>query len=259
MNILPAAASAAAPAADTLLVFTIVVCGVLALAVAMWMGYSLWPRRRMVTESPDAVDGRPAPDPPGTAGKRAEILFAAGAAAVMGAVLAAGIVTTRAQAAARAAALAAAPAYDVEMLAQQFVWYARAPGADGALGRTDPARATDADPFGLDPADAAGADDRVTLGELTLPLGRATRIVLRSRDVIHGFHVPEFRQQMNVLPGQPLAITVVPTRAGAFEIRCNQFCGLGHYRMRAVINVAAAPRLNVAPAGAMPDLAGDRL
>jgi len=55
--------------------------------------------------------------------------------------------------------------------------------------------------------------------------------------VIHSFWVPELRVKQNLVPGMTIEIWFTPTRAGQYELACNQICGLGHYRMRGALYV----------------------
>ena len=104
-----------------------------------------------------------------------------------------------------------AGAVQVQILAEQFAWNVRYPGPDGQFDT---------------------ADDVTTLNQLHLPVGEVASIGIRSKDVIHSFFVPEFRVKQDAVPGLPTRIWLEPTRAGQFEIRCAELCGLGHYRMR---------------------------
>ena len=99
----------------------------------------------------------------------------------------------------------------VEILAEQFAWNIRYPGPDGQFDT---------------------ADDVSTINQLHLPVGTPVKIHVRSKDVIHSFFVPEFRVKQDAVPGLSISVWVEATRAGQFEIRCAELCGLGHYRMR---------------------------
>ena len=39
------------------------------------------------------------------------------------------------------------------------------------------------------------------------------------------------------MPGMTIDTWFVPTKTGEFEIACAELCGLGHYRMRGLLNV----------------------
>jgi heme/copper-type cytochrome/quinol oxidase subunit 2 len=119
----------------------------------------------------------------------------------------------------------------VEVVGQQFAWNFRLPGPDGKFGRMDPERQSADNPFGTTIGDPDGQDDEVSIGELETTVGVAITFQVRSLDVLHSFYLPEFRSQVNAMPGRVSHITVKPSRTGTMDIACNQFCGLGHYRM----------------------------
>lgn len=129
-------------------------------------------------------------------------------------------------------------AMQVEVTGMQFVWYFRYPGHDRAFGHTSLALADPGagNPLGLDPHDPYSHDDLVG-GELVLPAGREVDLTLHAQDVIHGFAVPEMRVKQNAVPGQDTHIHFTPEIPGTYAILCTQVCGLGHYRMHAVLRV----------------------
>jgi cytochrome c oxidase subunit II len=133
-----------------------------------------------------------------------------------------------------------ADAVRIEVTAQQFLWNVRYPGPDGQLGRTISALIDDAtNPIGQDRTDPAGRDDILTQNEITVPVGRAVRITLRAKDVIHSFFLPNFRVKQDAVPGMSPEVMFFPTREGNFEILCAELCGLAHYRMRGFFNVVS--------------------
>jgi cytochrome c oxidase subunit 2 len=82
----------------------------------------------------------------------------------------------------------------------------------------------------------------LTSATLMLPNGRETRLEFESKDVIHAFFVPEFRENEDIVPGLKTSINVTPTRLGTYPVICNELCGLGHSTMRstAVVMTPAA-------------------
>jgi cytochrome c oxidase subunit 2 len=131
-----------------------------------------------------------------------------------------------------------ADAVVIEVTAQQFMWNVRYPGPDGAFGRTRPELIDDTtNPLGIVPEDPAGADDILTLNDIALPVNRPVRVILRSKDVIHSFFLPNFRVKQDAVPGMTPEIVFVPTRTGEFELACAELCGLAHYRMRGFVHV----------------------
>ena len=71
------------------------------------------------------------------------------------------------------------------------------------------------------------------VNELHLPLNTPTTIHITSRDVIHGFWIPELRMKADMVPGLITTIRVTATRPGEYRIVCTEFCGVLHSRMYA--------------------------
>jgi cytochrome c oxidase subunit 2 len=148
----------------------------------------------------------------------------------------------------------------IEVVGQQFNWKLRYAGPDGHLGRTaarfviDPKylspKGVALNSFGLDPDDAAGADDLYMDGTLLLRKGEKTRIRIRSKDVIHSFFIPVFRFKQDAVPGMPVDIWVEPTKANIhfdgtemktdtiWQIACAELCGNLHTTMKGNVWVA---------------------
>jgi cytochrome c oxidase subunit II len=125
-----------------------------------------------------------------------------------------------------------------EVVAQQWQWSFRFPGDDGQLGTVDTRYISTSNPFGINPDDEAGQDDRLVMSnEVHLPLHKPVKVLLRSKDVLHDFYVPHFRVKMDMIPGQVSYLWFSPTRPGKFEVLCAEYCGLGHYNMRGYVIV----------------------
>lgn len=121
----------------------------------------------------------------------------------------------------------------VEAVAQQWHWSYRLPGKDGKLGTTHARYVTDANPFGMNPADATGRDDiLLTTQELRVPLGKPLKLLLRSKDVLHNFAIAEMRVKMDMVPGMVTYTWFTPIRTGSFDLLCEELCGVGHFAMR---------------------------
>jgi cytochrome c oxidase subunit 2 len=119
----------------------------------------------------------------------------------------------------------------------QFQWDFHYPGADGEFGRFDPTLYAIDNQVGLDESDAAAGDDWVLTNQLVLPVDRPARILLRSKDVQHAFFLPNFRVKQDLLPGMNTEVWFTPVKSGSYEVACAELCGLGHYRMRAFLEV----------------------
>ena len=121
----------------------------------------------------------------------------------------------------------------VEVVGQQWTWGYRFPGPDGVLGTTDARLVTPDNPFGMDPKDPRGQDDILISGpELHLPVNKAVKVLLRSKDVNHQWAVPQFRVKMDMVPGMVTYFWLTPTRTGSFDVLCEQLCGVAHFAMR---------------------------
>ena len=129
-----------------------------------------------------------------------------------------------------------------EAVGQQWQWSFRFPGKDGVLGTVNTRRISPDNPFGLNPDDPYGRDDILVDGaEVHLPIGRPIKAVLRSKDVLHDFFVPQIRAKMDLVPGTVTYFWFTPTRTGKFEILCAELCGIGHYQMRGLMVIDTEP------------------
>ncbi|HEY0446574.1 MAG TPA: cytochrome c oxidase subunit II [Allosphingosinicella sp.] len=126
----------------------------------------------------------------------------------------------------------------IEATGQQWQWGFRFPGRDGVLGTAAIAHMGPDNPFGINPKDPHGRDDvLIETNELHMPIGRPVKMVLRSKDVLHDFYVPQFRAKMDLVPGIVTYFWMTPTRTGTFEILCAELCGVGHHEMRGTVVV----------------------
>ncbi len=70
---------------------------------------------------------------------------------------------------------------------------------------------------------------------MVVPLGKNIACDLYSADVIHGFYVPDFRIQEDIVPGLVTKVWFNATQRGSSYILCSQYCGLKHSGMIAKI------------------------
>ncbi len=75
------------------------------------------------------------------------------------------------------------------------------------------------------------ANDVELTGELRVPVGEPVAVRLTSQDVIHSFWVPQLGGKLDAMPGRTTTLTLQADRAGTFEGRCAEVCGVGHARM----------------------------
>jgi cytochrome c oxidase subunit 2 len=124
-------------------------------------------------------------------------------------------------------------ATEIEAVAQQWKWTFRLPGDDGEFGDTDASLISDENPFGMDPDDPAGRDDRlVDDATVHIPVGEPVRVWLRSKDVLHNFTVAQFRVKMDAVPGMESYMWFEPTTVDEFDLLCEELCGIAHHAMR---------------------------
>lgn len=94
----------------------------------------------------------------------------------------------------------------------------------------------------------AGNDDKITT-EIVLIKNKSYRFKFRARDVIHSAYAPEFRLQMNCVPGMSTVFPFIPSKTTAearktkgnpefdYYLYCNKICGAAHYNMKIKITV----------------------
>ena len=76
-----------------------------------------------------------------------------------------------------------------------------------------------------------------TSDTLVLPIDKAVRVDLFSRDVIHGFFVPAFRIKEDCVPGKNNYCWFIPGEIGDFDLLCSAYCGVNHSYMAAIIRI----------------------
>ncbi len=214
---------------DTALQVTLWVCGIFFVALNMFLAFSLFRYRHREGHrahyDPESV----------TLERRLTVWTAVGIAAL----LAPGLIAWN--------KFVTVPkdASVVEAVGQQWQWSFRFPGKDGVLGTVNSRLITPDNTFGLNPDDPFGRDDiLVESSEVHLPRGRPIKVLLRSKDVLHDFFVPQIRAKMDLVPGTVTYLWFTPTRTGTFEILCAELCGVSHYTMRGALVVDEEPAFN---------------
>ncbi len=130
-------------------------------------------------------------------------------------------------------------ATEYEVVGQQWQWSFRYPGNDGQLGTVDTRFISESNPFGINPEDPNGQDDILVKDpEMYLPIGKPVKALLRSKDVLHNYTVPQFRVKMDMVPGMVTYLWFTPEKLGRYDILCEELCGIGHHVMRGRIVVA---------------------
>jgi cytochrome c oxidase subunit 2 len=79
----------------------------------------------------------------------------------------------------------------------------------------------------------------VASNQLYLPEGKQVNFSIQSKDVLHDFWVPAFRQKIDAVPGITTHFRVKPVKTGTFPVVCAELCGLGHSVMRQSAHVVS--------------------
>lgn len=97
--------------------------------------------------------------------------------------------------------------------------------------------------------DAQAWDDFIQKDTLYLCKGKEYEFNFRSKDVIHSAYFPNFRAQMNTVPGMTTRFKFVPDVTTAemrvkkdnpkfnYALLCNKICGGAHYKMKMMVVV----------------------
>jgi len=137
---------------------------------------------------------------------------------------------------------------NIEVTGHQFAWELRYPGKDGKLGAINYQLVTGNNNLGIDYKDRNSYDD-LRADTLVLPVNHSIRLNIRAQDVIHSCYIPNFRVQMNAVPGLPTYFKFIPTITTAemrqkldqpdfeYMLYCNKICGGSHYNMKKIVRV----------------------
>jgi len=130
-------------------------------------------------------------------------------------------------------------AMPVQVQAGQFAFYFRYPGPDGTFGPIHPDQLSEANAnfYGLDTTHDQDSKDDIVTAEMAIPVNREIRLLMHAKDVSHSFYVPALRIHQDFVPGLDLQLHFTATKVGKYEIVCSQLCGLGHYNMKAYLEV----------------------
>ncbi len=77
----------------------------------------------------------------------------------------------------------------------------------------------------------------ITPAEIHLQQGRPVRFEITTKDVQHGFDVPDLGIKESVQPGKTTSFLFTPDKKGTFPIECGIICGPGHDDMRGKVVV----------------------
>jgi len=80
-------------------------------------------------------------------------------------------------------------------------------------------------------------NDKETLNELVVPLGKAIKLNISSIDVIHSFFIPAFRLKVDAVKGMPTYAWFYADKVGEYDILCTEYCGTEHSAMLALLKI----------------------
>ena len=141
-------------------------------------------------------------------------------------------------------------ALNIEVIAEQFKWNLRYAGNDNAIGVRNYKLTTPTNALGIDFKDRKSWDDKLT-DTIMIPVNRPVRVTIGSKDVLHGFYIPNMRVHIYAVPGMPTYFQFTPrytteqmrdrTNNPAFNytLLCSQICGIGHFNMQKNVNVVS--------------------
>ena len=84
-----------------------------------------------------------------------------------------------------------------------------------------------------------GGGKEIASSQLYLPEGKQVNFSIQSKDVLHDFWVPAFRQKIDAVPGITTHFRIKPVKTGTYPVVCAELCGLGHSVMRQSAHVVS--------------------
>lgn len=77
--------------------------------------------------------------------------------------------------------------------------------------------------------------------QIVVPVGSEVDFFVTSKDVVHGFNIPEKNVNMMAIYGNINKTTVKFEKPGIYKIICHEYCGIGHQGMQAEVIVNYPP------------------
>lgn len=139
-------------------------------------------------------------------------------------------------------------ALHIEVVGEQFMWTVRYPGRDGVIGERNYKLTTPLNGMGIDFNDKHSWDDQLG-AEIVLPVNKPVRFQVTSKDALHSFYIPDFRVQVNAVPGMKTYFQFTPTITTQemrdklddytydFVMLCAKICGGSHFNMQKKVRV----------------------
>lgn len=76
---------------------------------------------------------------------------------------------------------------------------------------------------------------------LVVPINKAVKVNLTSKDVLHAFSVPGFRIKEDMVPKKNNYSWFTAGELGDFDVYCTVYCGVSHSYMNSIIRVVSQP------------------
>ena len=75
-------------------------------------------------------------------------------------------------------------------------------------------------------------------GEIHVKQGETVVLQFTAPEVPMGFNLADFKQRIDIVPGQPVKLELTPDKSGTFTFLCDVFCGQGHEEMSGTLIVS---------------------
>jgi len=85
---------------------------------------------------------------------------------------------------------------------------------------------------------------RRTAGEVVVPVDQPVKLLMTSRDVLHSFYVPAFRNKQDVIPGRYVAYGFHAKHEGTYNLFCAEYCGDQHSGMLGRVRVVSREKFD---------------
>jgi cytochrome c oxidase subunit 2 len=135
-------------------------------------------------------------------------------------------------------------------MGEQFSWTVRYAGRDNKIGKRNYRLTTPLNNVGIDFTDKNAWDD-ILGSEIVIPVNKPVRFHIISKDILHSFYIPDFRVQINAVPGMTNYFQFTPTITTQemrdrlddqnydYVMLCAKICGSGHYNMQKKVRVVS--------------------
>ncbi len=80
-------------------------------------------------------------------------------------------------------------------------------------------------------------NDKESIDEFVVPLGKPIKLNITSDDVLHGFFLPAYRIKVDAVNGLETYAWFMADKVGEYDVHCTEYCGTGHSSMNAVLKL----------------------